>query len=298
MKEKNNNENGEELIDLDEEGNPLKEKEIQTPDKSFYYIIILTPIILIIIILIIYITNKSHITYLKFKTIDDINRKISETIINFVLNNQNANIGLIMREELVDIYNNIIHEYEKGKVSFKNVKFFSFDGFCGLDKKNKNSYNYKLINTFLSKIDYQEKNLFLINEGGRYIKEYENIIEEYEQLLIHNPIDLQIITFEENGNIGYNGPDTNFDSLINIIQIPPEKRQMIKNEFGGLDNTPLHIITQGIGSILQAKEVIVIGYGKERSNALKILKNNIFTKKSPVTALVKHWGKVTVYIDE
>ena len=53
--------------------------------------------------------------------------------------------------------NNLIHKYEKGEISFKNVQFFSIDGFCGLSKSDTNSYHYALTNIFLSKIDYKKK---------------------------------------------------------------------------------------------------------------------------------------------
>ena len=192
----------------------------------------------------------------------------------------------------------LIHKYEKGEISFKNVQFFSIDGFCGLSKDDKNSYYYALTNSFLNKIDAQEKNIHLLKEEGSNLDEFKKNAEEYNKLLKEKPIDLQILSFGENGHIGFNEPNTDFSLLTHVVKLTEEKRKDKSKIFGSIEKTPEYAITQGVQSILEAKEVIAIAKGKGKAQAVNGLVNGVYTKKSPITALIIHPGKVTVFTDE
>ena len=113
-----------------------------------------------------------------------------------------------------------------------------------------------------------------------------------------NPIDLQILSFGENGHIGFNEPNTDFELLTHIVELTPEKRQDKSKIFGSIDKTPQYAITQGVKSILKTKEVIAIAKGKGKAQAVHDLVNGVYTRKSPITALRNHEGKVTVCTDE
>ena len=294
-------ENGIELIDFNNDEKTYKKKDNKKSSSfntlnQFLYIIIALNILYLFQKKLIYDKNNKY--YFKFKNIDEINRNASETIVNLVNEKPNARIGLFYDESLQGIYNYLINKYENGEVSFKNVKFFSFDGLCGLQKDNNNSNYYFLTENFLSKIDAQRKNIFLINEEGYCLYDFQLNADNYSELFYKNPLDLQIILFDENGNIGFNDQNTDFDLIAHIVKINLEKRKAIKDRFGSYEKTPMYAITLGIENILQSKEIITIAIGKEKAKAVRILINGIFTQKFPITSLCKHTGKVLVYTDQ
>ena len=190
-----------------------------------------------------------------------------------------------------------INKFEKGEVSFKDVQFFSLDGMCGLEKTNQNSYYYILTHSFLNKIDAQEKNIHLIKEEGKTLQDFEKNAEEYNQLLAKNQLDLQLLSFGENGHIGSNEPNTDFDLPTHIVEINPETREKKKALFGSLESTPKYAITQGIKNVLQAKEIIAMAKGKGKAKAVNEIVNGVYTKNCPVSILKNH-NKVTLYSDE
>ena len=149
----------------------------------------------------------------------------------------------------------------------------------------------------MNKIDDQEKNIHLIKEEGNSLEDFKKNAEEYNELLAKNPIDLQLLSFGENGHIGSNEPDTDFNLPTHVVELTPETREKKKDLFGGLDKTPKYAITQGIKTVLQAKEIIVMGKGKGKAKAVNELVNGVYTKKCPITALKNH-NKVTLYTDE
>jgi glucosamine-6-phosphate deaminase len=294
-------ENGIELIDFNNE-----EKTYEKKDKkeSFSFNTLNQFLYIIIALNILYffqkkwIYDKNNKYYFKFKNIDEINRNASETIVNLVNKKPNARIGLFYDESLLGIYNYLITKYENGEVSFKNVKFFSFDGLCGLKKDSNNSYFHFLNESFLSKIDAKEENLYLINEEGYNKCDFDDNLEVYNEIFEKISLDLQIILFDEDGNIGFNNLNTDFDAYAHIVKLTPKDRMKIKDLFGSLEKTPIYGVTLGIKNILQTKEIIAIGIGKDKAKVVRIITNGIFIKKYPITVLNKHSGKVTVYTDQ
>jgi len=302
--QENNAQKGEELIDVDEKGKALTKKEEKKPaaSENFTHVLcIFLGLVLLGLFLKIFIFNKNTEktkNYHKLKSADDLNRNVGDYIIRFVNQHPKANIGLASGSTPEGLYKYLISKYERNEVSFKDIKFFSIDGFCGLKKDNDKSYHYALTNTFLSKIDAQENNIFLLKEEGSNFEEFEKNAEDYNKLLKEHPIDLQILSFGENGHIGFNEPNTDFDLLTHVVKLSDEKRKDKSKIFGALDKTPEYAITQGVKSILQAKEVIAIAKGKGKAKAVGDLVNGVFTKNSPITALINHNGKVTVFTDE
>ncbi len=305
MEEKDKNQKGEELLEVDEKGKPIevkKEKKPAASSESFtHFLAIFLACVLLGLYLKIFVfyrnTDKTNI-YHKYKTPEDLNRNVGEAIIRFIKQKPKARIGLASGTTPEGLYQYLIHKYEKGEISFKDVQFFSIDGFCGLSKADPNSYYYSLTNNFLNKIDAQEKNIHLLNEEGSKLEDFEKNAKEYNELLEKNPIDLQILSFGENGHIGFNEPNTDFELLTHIVELTPEKRQDKSKIFGSIDKTPQYAITQGVKSILKTKEVIAIAKGKGKAQAVHDLVNGVYTRKSPITALRNHEGKVTVCTDE
>ena len=295
-----------ELVDVDEKGKEIEKKEKEKkPEKSSetytHVLVIFLGIVLLCLYLKIFVfyqsTDKNK-DYHKYKTEEDMNRNVGEAIIRFVKQKPNARLGLASGTTPAGLYKYLINKYERGEVSFKDVQFYSIDGYCGLSKSDKNSYYYALADSFLNKIDAQEKNIHLINEEGSTLEDFEKNAEEYNKLLAEKPIDLQLLSFGENGHIGFNEPNTDFELLTHVVELSDEKRNEKKKNFGSLDATPKYAITQGVKSVLQAKEVIAIAKGKGKAKAVNELVNGVFTETSPITALIKHTGKVTVYTDE
>ena len=225
------------------------------------------------------------------------NRNVGEAIIRFVRKNPKAKIGLASGSTPEGLYKYLIKKYERNEVSFKDIEFYSLDGMCGLSKDDKNSYTYILTNNFLKKIDAQEKNIHLIKEEGKTLEDFNKNAEEYNELLSKNQLDLQLLSFGENGHIGCNEPFTDFNQGVHVVELTPEIREKKKAIFGSLEKTPKYAITQGVKNILKSKEIIAIAKGKGKAKAVNDLVNGVYTLSSPITAIKNH-NKVTLYTDE
>ena len=305
MEEKDKSKQEEELLEVDEKGEAIEKKvEEKKPKKnSETFTHVLAAFLFLVLLglfLKIFIFNKNiqkNNIYHKLKTADDMNRNIGEAIIRLVRKNPKAKIGLATGTTPEGLYKYLINKYEKNEVSFKDVQFFSLDGLCGLPKTDKNSYYYILTNSFLNKIDAQEKNIHLLNEEGSTLEDFEKNAKAYNELLAKNQLDLQLLSFGENGHIGSNEPNTDFDLLTHVVEITPETREKKKAIFGSLEKTPKYAITQGIKNVLQAKEIIAMAKGKGKAKAVNEIVNGVYTKSCPISVLKNH-PKATLYTDE
>ena len=305
MEEKDKSKQEEELLEVDEKGNAIEKKvEEKKPKKnSETFTHVLAAFLFLVLLglfLKIFIFNKNiqkNNIYHKLKTADDMNRNIGEAIIRLVRKNPKAKIGLATGTTPEGLYKYLINKYKKNEVSFKDVQFFSLDGLCGLPKTDKNSYYYILTNSFLNKIDAQEKNIHLLNEEGSTLEDFEKNAKAYNELLAKNQLDLQLLSFGENGHIGSNEPNTDFDLLTHVVEITPETREKKKAIFGSLEKTPKYAITQGIKNVLQAKEIIAMAKGKGKAKAVNEIVNGVYTKSCPISVLKNH-PKATLYTDE
>ena len=304
MEEKDKSQQGQELLEVDDKGKAVEKVEVKKPKKNSetytHVLAIFLFLVLLGLFLKIFVFNKNMEKlnqYHKLKTADDMNRNVGEAIVRFVRKNPKAKIGLATGTTPQGLYEYLVKKYERNEVSFKDVQFFSLDGLCGLPKTDKNSYYYILTNTFLNKVDAQEKNIHLLNEEGNSLEDFNKNAEEYNELLAKNPLDLQLLSFGENGHIGSNEPNTDFNLPTHVVELTPETREKKQSIFGGLDKTPKYAITQGIRNVMQAKEIIAMAKGKGKAKAVNELVNGVYTKSYPITVLKNH-KKVTLYTDE
>ena len=299
-------ETSQQLLDLDEKGKALKtsEKKEQKPAQenlTYILIVFLAVVVSCLAVKIFLFPNemKKHVFPNDYLNANDVNQAAGDLIMKLVKKKPNAKIGLGSGSSVKGLYEYIVSKYKKKNISFKKVQFYSLDGFCGVPKKDVNSYYHTLTTNFLSKIDADEKNYHLINEevADPTEENCEKEAEKYNNELLKNQLDLQILGYGENGHFGFNQPGTLFDTQTRAVEMDEETRKDKAKLFGSLDKTPKYAITQGISNVLNAKEVVVIGLGEKKADAMKVLLDGEPTVNCPVSALKTHQGKVVVYGD-
>ena len=299
-------ETSQQLLDLDEKGKALStpEKKEQKPAQenlTYILIVFLAVVVSGLAVKIFLFPNemKKHIFPNDYLNEADVCQAAGDLIMKLVKKKPNAIIGLGSGSTTKGLYEYIASKYKKRNISFKKVQFYSIDGFCGVSKTDKNSYHQFFKNNFLSKVDADEKNVHLINEevSNPTLETCEEEAEKYNNELLKNQLDLQILAYGDNGHFGFNQPGTLFDSTTRAIEIDEETRKDKSKLFGTLDKTPKFAITQGISNVLNAKEVVVIGLGEKQADAMKVLLDGEPTVNCPLSALKTHQGKVVVYGD-
>lgn len=166
-------------------------------------------------------------------------------------------------------------------LDLKKATSFNLDEYC-IDFDHKQSYHTYMKENLFDKTGIQG---FVVEN----IKEYENKIKE------SGGIDVQVLGIGRNGHIGFNEPGSNRESRTRVIELSDITREDNKKVFG--DEVPEKAMTMGIGTILEAKEILLLVSGRNKAEIIKKALKGEVTEQVPASLLQNH-PNVTVILDK
>lgn len=217
----------------------------------------------------------------------------AQFVIELVRRKCNAVLGLATGTTPIATYQKLIAACRNGEISFADVRTFNLDEYLGIDASDEHSFRRFMNEQFFHPIDIAPENTHLPDgmcanpraEGRRF------------EALITNTggIDLQILGSGRNGHIGFNEPGSSLASRTRIKTLTPQTR--IDNFGAQHPQAPLHAITMGIGTILEARHVLLLAQGQTKARAIANTIEGPITAMCPASALQQH-PRVTVVVDE
>lgn len=117
-----------------------------------------------------------------------------------------------------------------------------------------------------------------------------------EEIQAAGGIDLQLLGIGRNGHIGFNEPAGDFSRLTHIVDLTESTRQANARFFDRLDDVPRQAVSMGIGTIMQARRILLIATGEEKASAVRDMLNGAITPRMPASVLSLH-RHVTVMLD-
>jgi glucosamine-6-phosphate deaminase len=203
-------------------------------------------------------------------------------------------LGLATGSSPIGLYKNMIEDYEKNGISYKNVKTFNLDEYFGLPQTHDQSYYYFMNENLFSHIDIDLENTD-IPSGHEDNPQKE--CDEYNHKLNSTEVDIQVLGIGTNGHIGFNEPGTPFEQETHVIELDEQTRIDNARFFDSIEEVPTHAITMGIKNILKAKKILLIATGEKKAEAIYKMFEEEPTTDLPASALQYH-PNVYVVCDE
>jgi glucosamine-6-phosphate deaminase len=205
-------------------------------------------------------------------------------------------LGLATGSTPLALYQQLTAAYQNNKISFKNVSSFNLDEYWGLSESHPQSYRQFMNQQFFNHIDI-DKHQTYIPQGDAVdpfiaCQDYENKIKE------HGGIDIQLLGIGRNGHIGFNEPSS---SLMSRTRIKTLTRATIEDNarfFAAGEYQPHMALTMGIGTILDAKKIILLATGKSKASAIKACVEGPLTAACPASALQLHPQAILILDEE
>ena len=221
--------------------------------------------------------------------VDEINAKAAKTNAPFVL-------GLPTGSTPLQTYKELIRLYEAGEVSFKNVITFNMDEYVGLEESHPESYHSFMWNNFFSHIDVKSENVHILNGNA------EDLLAEcraYEEAIVEaGGIDLFMGGVGEDGHIAFNEPFSSLQSRTRIKTLTPDTIAVNSRFFGGdISKVPTQALTVGVGTILDARKVLILATGPKKARALRHANEGSDNHQSTLSALQIHPAGIIVCDD-
>lgn len=226
-------------------------------------------------------------------TKEEINQIVSKEIIDLINKNNNCVLGLATGSTPEGVYKLLVEAYNKKEVSFENVKSYNLDEYVGLEETHNQSYRYFMNSHLFNHIDIKLENTHIPSN-----KDDENNLEIYDQKIKEaGGIDIQILGIGSNGHIAFNEPGTSFNSNTHIVTLNESTISDNSRFFNSIDEVPKQAITMGLNSIMQAKRIILIAFGKNKQDAIYKMMALDPSEELPASILQNH-PNVTIYCDE
>jgi glucosamine-6-phosphate deaminase len=182
-------------------------------------------------------------------------------------------------------------------LSFANVTTFNLDEYWPMDPQALQSYRRFMNEHLFDHIDIDPARTH-VPDGTIAGEEVRAYCEAYEKAIVDaGGIDLQLLGLGRTGHIGFNEPGSGIDSRTRLIHLDQVTRKDAASDFFGEENVPTRAITMGVGSILDARRVVMMAFGEGKSAvAAKAIEGEI-TETIAASFLQEH-PNAAAFLDE
>ena len=225
---------------------------------------------------------------------EEMSKKAAEILIDVVKNNPNAILGFATGSSPIGTYENMAKDHRENGTSYKNVRTVNLDEYVGLTADHDQSYAYFMRTNLFDKIDVELKNTHLPCGSA---KDTQKECERYNALLDEMKQDVQLLGLGSNGHIGFNEPNTPFDSVTHLVDLTESTIKDNSRLFSSIDEVPRQALSMGIKNIMQAKSIVMVVSGKNKAEALKGMIKGEVTPALPASVLQLH-PFVTIVCDK
>ena len=210
---------------------------------------------------------------------------------NSVRKKPNAVLGLATGSTPLLLYRKLIEM----RLNWSGVVTFNLDEYVGISPRHPQSYHNFMWENLFNHVNIAKNNVH-IPDG--LTKDIEKFCASYEkQIHAAGRIDLQVLGIGTDGHIGFNEPTSSLASRTRIKTLTQQTRRDNARFFGSGEQVPHHVITMGIGTILEARQCLLLAFGKEKARAIAAAVEGPITTMNPASALQQH-PRVTVCLDE
>jgi glucosamine-6-phosphate deaminase len=181
------------------------------------------------------------------------------------------------------------------RLDLSQVRGFALDEYVGLPPDHPESYRSVLLRSVVRPLGLSPSLVHVPGDDGGDIA---TAGDRYEAAIrAAGGVDLQVLGIGRTGHIGFNEPGSSLASLTRVKTLTEQTRRDNARFFASLDEVPRHCLTQGLGTILRARELLLLAWGEAKAEALAAAVEGPLTAALPGSAIQLH-PEVTVIVDE
>ena len=229
------------------------------------------------------------------KTKEEASRKAAEMITAAVKANPKIVLGLATGSTPVDMYKEMIKAVKAKKVSYKQVRSWNLDEYWGLPGTHDQSYRYFMDKNLFDSIDIKKSNTHVLNglakDWRKEVKAYEAAIKKA------GGIDIQVLGIGSDGHIAFNEPGSSLASRTRLVSLTPQTIKDNARFFKKLSDVPKQALSMGVGSIMEAKKIVLLAFGKNKADAVAAAVEGGVSQFCTASALQMH-PDAWFFIDE
>lgn len=210
---------------------------------------------------------------------------------------QNAVLGLPSGSTPVNIYRELVRMHQQEGLDLSNVITFNLDEYFGISPDRLQSFHRWMHEQFFNHVNIPKENIN-IPDGLVAPEDVDDYCREYESRINKaGGIDVMILGIGGNGHIGFNEPFSIRNSRTRLCTLDPVTRRAASSDFFGEQNVPTQAITMGLGTILEARKILLLAMGEHKAKVIRELCEGSITERLPASHLQDH-PDATILLDE
>src|SRR5438552_2339259 len=215
----------------------------------------------------------TRVPTLLFRTSSDAARHVALMIESLIRQNNSAGrptvLGLPTGSTPVGLYRELIRRHSEAGLDFARVVTFNLDEYYPMQPDDPQSYRRWMQEIFFDHVNIPAQNIN-IPEGTIRAEEAEDYCARYEQKIRrYGGIDLQVLGIGRTGHIGFNEPGSTRHSRTRMVTLDPVTRRDAAGSFFGEENVPQQALTMGVGTICEARKVVIMAFGEHKAPIVK-----------------------------
>lgn len=201
-------------------------------------------------------------------------------------------LGLATGSSPIGTYQELIRSCACGILDFSGIRTVNLDEYCGLAQDHDQSYRYFMNHIFFDHININKENTYVPNGAA---VDFDAECSRYEVLVQSmGGVDMQLLGIGHNGHIAFNEPDDHFPVHVHRVNLTESTIAANSRLFDDISKVPTTALTMGIGTIMQAKKIVMIA-GAEKREIIDRAMNGKVSPQVPASVLQLH-PDVTIVI--
>ena len=226
---------------------------------------------------------------------DEMSKEAAKQVAALVRKKPDCVIGFATGSTPLGLYKELIRMHKEEGLDFSKITTFNLDEYVGLPPEHPQSYHYFMWENLFRHINVNPSNVYIpmgmADDIDAFCEWYENKIKEV------GGIDLQILGIGANGHIAFNEPGSSLGSRTRIKTLTEKTRQDNARFFSSMDEVPKYAITMGVGTIMEARRLLLLASGTSKAEAIRATVEGPIMAKYPATIVQLH-RYATVIIDK
>ena len=220
----------------------------------------------------------------------------AEIIREALLKKPNLVLGLATGSTPIGLYKALVRMHKTDGLDFSEVITFNLDEYVGIPPNHPHSYHTFMETHFFNAVNIPPENCHIPQST---VVAHAEFCERYEAAIVDvGGIDIQVLGIGKDGHIGFNEPSSSLGSRTRIKTLTQSTLDANAPHFGGsIEAVPKMAITMGVGTIMEAKQCLLLASGESKATAVVHAVEGPITAEVPASVLQMH-PRTSVIIDE
>jgi glucosamine-6-phosphate deaminase len=226
---------------------------------------------------------------------DEMSRTAAGLIAKEMKEKEHTVLGLATGDTPLGTYKELVRLHQEENLDFSKVITFNLDEYIGLSPMDRKSYNFYMWGNLFFEVNIARRNVHIPKGDDPSPEEFCDLYEgEIENA---GGIDLQLLGVGRDGHIGFNEPGSSFSDRTHVKKLAEVTIRDNARFFEKIEDVPRYAITMGIGTILEAKKIVLIANGEHKAHVCAEFIEGPVTTQIPASSLQLH-SDITVILDK